>query len=379
MPRRVSPTSSATATLAKPRRKARSRAAPIVPALCVGILASADKALAHGERRDGIAVAASAAEVGAVEKACRERGWRTIRIPASADPRRTRAALEREKPDVVFHLAESVGGDARVESLLAALLEGLGIPYTGSTSHALWTGLHKPIAREKLAAAGVPVPVGFVLETARGSVPRAFRRKARSRWIVKPSREDASHGISIASVVTGEKALRERAAWVIKTYAQPALVEEFVEGREFNVSILESANGPRVLSLSEIDFEKFPEGAPRLVTFASKWMEGSAEFRGTPSIAARKTAPGTARAIREAAKGAWKAVGMSGYGRIDIRIAEDGAPRVLDVNPNPDVSPGAGLAKAAERDGLTHEELIAGIVESALRRARSRAASAAAS
>jgi D-alanine-D-alanine ligase len=94
-------------------------------------------------------------------------------------------------------------------------------------------------------------------------------------------------------------------------------------------------------------------------------------------VAARKTAPGTAKAIRDAAKSAWKAIGLRGYGRVDMRIGDDGAPRVLDVNPNPDVSPGAGLAKAAERDGLTHGELIAGIVESALRRARSRAASAA--
>lgn len=365
------------ATRTKARRLSSARARQIVPTLCVGILASADDALANGEARDGIAVAACAAEVGAVESACRARGWRTARIAAGADPRRTRAALERERPDVVFHLAESVGGDARVESLLAALLEGLGVPYTGSGPDALWTGLHKPIAREKLAAAGVAVPEGFVLETASSPVPRAFRRKPKARWIVKPSREDASHGISIESVVCGERALRERAAFVIRTYAQPALVEEFVEGREFNVSILEGANGPRVLPLSEIDFEKFPKGAPRLVTFASKWMEGSAEFRGSPSIAARRTAPGMARGIREAAKAAWKAVGLRDYGRVDIRIAEDGAPRVLDVNPNPDVSPGAGLAKAAERDGLSHGDLIAGIVESALRRARSRAASAA--
>ncbi|MFN0008006.1 MAG: ATP-grasp domain-containing protein [Planctomycetota bacterium] len=363
---------------AAPRESAASRARVIVPTLCVGILASADSALAHGEPRDRIAVAAAAVEVGAVESACRARGWRTTHIPASPDPRRTRAALEREKPDVVFHLAESVGGDSRVESLLAALLEGLGLPYTGSGSKALWAGLHKPIARKKLAAAGVAVPEGFVLETARSPVPRAFRRLAKARWIVKPSREDASHGIAIESVVSGEKAVRERAAFVIRTYAQPALVEEFIEGREFNVSILEGANGPRVLPLAEIDFEKFPKGAPRLVTFASKWMKASAEFRGTPSIAARRTAPGTARAIREAAKAAWKALGLRDYGRVDIRIGEDGEPRVLDVNPNPDVSPGSGLSKAAERDGLTHEELIAGIVESALRRARSRAASAAA-
>jgi D-alanine-D-alanine ligase len=357
-----------------PAKSVRARAQRVVPTLCVGILASADTTLAHGEARDAIAVSASGVEVASVEAACRARGWKTLRIEASADPRRTRAALEREKPDVVFHLAESVGGDARVESLLAALLDGLDLPYTGSGPNALWSGLHKPIAREKLAAAGVAIPEGFVLESAKSPVPRAFRRKPKARWIVKPSREDASHGISIESVVRGERAVRERAAYVFRTYAQPALVEEFVDGREFNVSIVEEASGLRVLPLSEIDFAGFPKDAPKLVTFASKWMESSAEFAGTPSVAARRTAPGVARAIRDTARAAWKAIGLRGYGRVDLRIAEDGAPRVLDVNPNPDISPDAGLSKAAERDGLSHEGLIAGIVETALRRARGRAA-----
>jgi hypothetical protein len=101
---------------------------------------------------------------------------------------------------------------------------------------------------------------------------------------VKPSREDASHGIAIESVVSGERAVRARAKYVIDTYAQPALVEEFVEGREFNVSLLEEPAGPRVLPLAEIDFTTFPKGAPRVVSYEAKWRTGSPEHRGTPSI-----------------------------------------------------------------------------------------------
>jgi D-alanine-D-alanine ligase len=342
--------------------------------LRVGILESADRQLAHGENRDGIAVLASRGEVEAVEAAGRARGWETVRIHASADPRRTRSALEGAKPDVVFHMAESVEGDARIESLLAALLEGLGIPFTGSGPTALWTALHKPLARAKLAAAGVLVPEGFTLERTGGPLPRVFRRAQGGRWIVKPSREDASHGIALESVVSGERALRERARYVIETYAQPALVEEFVEGREFNVSILEEERGPRVLPLAEIDFAGFPAGAPKLVTFASKWIEGSDEHRGTPSVAVGKLGPGLKRSIHAAVLSAWRALGLRGYGRVDLRLASDGTPRVLDVNPNPDISPDAGLARSAERAGIQYADLIARIVENGLSRARNRPA-----
>ena len=340
------------------------------PRLRVGILASDDRALANGERRDRIAVAASRAEVEAVSSACRTCGWEPVAIRASVDPRRTMAAVGAAKPDVVFHLAESVEGDARIESLLAALLDGLSIPYTGSASSTLWTALHKPLAREKLRVAGVPVPPGFALERPLGPLPREFRREPNARWIVKPSREDASHGIAIESVVSGERAVRARAKYVIETYAQPALVEQFVEGREFNVSLLEEAAGPRVLPLAEIDFTTFPKGAPRLVTFGAKWLVGSPEHKGTVSIPARKLGKGIERDIRTAAVGAWRALSMRGYGRVDLRLDSDGTPKVLDVNPNPDISPDAGLAKAAERAGIDHGSLVQRIVEAALRRFR---------
>src|SRR5262249_61450551 len=111
-------------------------------------------------------------------------------------------------------------------------------------------------------------------------------------------------------------------------------------------------------------------GAPKLVTFGAKWTEGCAEHRGTTAIAARTLARGQERSIRDAALGAWRALGLRGYGRVDLRLAADGTPRVLDVNPNPDVSPDAGLARSAARAGIEHGNLIQRIVEAALRRVR---------
>src|SRR5262249_59892840 len=112
----------------------------------------------------GIAVRSARAEIDAVARACSANGWNPVPIRASPDPRRTRSAVEAAAPDVVFHLAESVEGDARQESLLAALLDGLSIPFTGSDSRALWTSLHKPLARAELAKAGVSVPEGFPMK-----------------------------------------------------------------------------------------------------------------------------------------------------------------------------------------------------------------------
>jgi D-alanine-D-alanine ligase len=334
--------------------------------LCVTILSSDDACLAHGESADALAVTAVHDEVDAIERACRDNGFETACVTASADLERTIAALAATKPDIVFHLAESVRGEARLEAAVAWMLEWLGLPHTGSGPLALTLALNKPLARAALSAAGVPVPRGFVIERADAPLDPAVRELANARWIVKPSREDASHGIALESVVRGERALRERAAYVIETYAQPALVEEFVEGRELNVSILGSGTRASVLPISEIDFTSFPSGAPKLVTFAAKWIESSPDYRGTPPVPAQLDAE-LERTVRSTALAAYNALGLAGYGRIDMRVDAERGPLVIDVNPNPDISPTAGFARAAERAGLSYAQLIARILEEARR------------
>ena len=334
----------------------------------IGILRSADVTLAHGDAQDALAVQAVGDEAEAVEAACRANGWTPIALEAGSDPARTLEAVRSARCDVVFQLCESIGGDARLEAAAAWLLEWAGIPYTGSGPVAITLALQKPIARAVLAAHGVAVPEGFVLERASDPLPPPFTAAKPARWIVKPSREDASHGISTASVVSGEPALRERAAWVIDTYCQPALVEEFVDGRELNVAFLDDETGAQVLPLFEIDWTGFPPGAPRLITFAAKWEPESAEFRGSTPVPPRGLDAELERLVRERARDAYDALGLAGYGRVDVRVHPTRGPLVIDVNPNPDISPGAGLAKAAARGGISHEQLIARIVRAAAAR-----------
>lgn len=187
----------------------------------VVVLFNDDEGLEHGEPLDSLAVRAVLDEVDAVEAACSENGWEPVRVAVdgSFDPFAVRA-------DVVFNLVEG-----RNEPVVAHLLEVAGRPFTGSDARALLVAQQKPLARAALAAVGVPIPPGCVLTTI-GEPIDGVRYPA----IVKPSQEDASHGIAVESVVDDERAARERARYVIERYRQPALLEEFVAGREFGVS-----------------------------------------------------------------------------------------------------------------------------------------------
>ncbi|MBK7641712.1 MAG: ATP-grasp domain-containing protein [Planctomycetes bacterium] len=339
--------------------------------LRVVILASRDEALAHGSAQDALAVQALDTQLDALERALVELGHVPLRVEAEPDLARTAHTLLARRPELVFHCVESLEGDARGEALVADMLARLELACTGSPARALADALQKPRARALLEAGGVALPRGFVLEHEQGALPAWY---GPGRYLVKPAHEDASHGIELESVVSTLGALRARVRHVCRTYAQPALVEEFIEGREFNVSLLGSGDGARVLPLAEIDFREFPAGQPRLVTYAAKWIESSAEYRGSPSVPAQDLEPQLESRIREAALRAYRALGLAGYGRVDLRLDAHGRPLVLDVNPNPDLSPDAGLARAAQREGLSYARLVDTILHDALERAPARAA-----
>ena len=327
----------------------------------IALLTSDDETLAHGDAADARAVAAVHTVARHVERACLELGWSVSAVCVTRDARRLLADLERARPDVAFHLAESVGGDARMEAAVASLLDWIGLPYTGSPPQALAHALDKPVARAVLAAHGLPVAGGAVL--ARGDEPIA---PLAPPYIVKPSREDASHGIHLASVVDDEASARRLARALIERYRQPALLEEFVEGRELGVSLLGPTQAPTTLPLFEIDYTLFPPGRPKLVTYAAKWDPQSEEYRGTKVIPARALAPGVEPRVREIACGAWRALGLRGYGRVDLRLGDDGRLIVLEVNPNPDLSPELEIARAAALAGIGYTSLIEGLVDQAL-------------
>jgi D-alanine-D-alanine ligase len=331
----------------------------------VAVAYNDDASLAHGEPRDAIAVQAVVACAKAVAGALGERGHAVELVALQPEPGAVLRCVESLACEVVFNLVEAIGGDARKEQAFAWLCELFQLPYTGSPPRAMALCVEKPVTRAVLAANGLPVPRGAVL--ARGDEPIA---NLRFPLIVKPAREDASHGITSESVVRDEAGLRARARWVIERYAQPALAEEFVEGREINVGLIEHGGALEVLPLSEIDYSLFPPGMPRIVSYAGKWIEASRDWELTKVVPARDLTAEQRARIDSVARGAFEVLGLAGYGRVDLRIEAQGDPYVIDVNSNPDVSPDAGFALAAARAGYSYADVVDWIVESALRRAR---------
>jgi D-alanine-D-alanine ligase len=283
-------------------------------------------------------------------------------------------------PAAVFNLCESIGGDNRFEALVPMLLDLAAIPYTGSAPLALSIALHKDKAKEILRANGIATPRGVCVapppdlgdDDALDAVIAALPGDLRLPLIVKPAREDASVGISSASVVRDVEALRARVRHVLRHYRQPAIVEEFIEGREINVSVLARVPGdgdgsPQVLPLSEIDFSDMPADRPRIVSFEGKWVESSDEFHGTRPVPCELPTATEGR-IRELAVRGFAAMQLRDYGRFDVRLAADGTPYVIDVNPNCDLSEQAGFARAARAAGIAYDDLVLRIAQLALSR-----------
>lgn len=182
--------------------------------------------------------------------------------------------------------------------------------------------------------------------------------------IVKPAAEDGSLGIGPEAVVHDLRALRERVAHTIECYRQAALVEEFIVGREFNVSLWGAA--PDLLPLAEIDFRDFADPCEQIVSFAAKWDPASFAYHHTPVICPAAVDDGLAERIRRAALAAWRVIGCRGYARVDMRVDRAGQPYVIEVNCNPDLSPEAGFFQAVRRLGYSYEAMVHRILDMAL-------------
>lgn len=268
------------------------------------------------------------------------------------------------RADLIFNLCEGINGHARYEDYVVGTLELTGVPFTGCRHWPTTICHRKHVANTLLAAAGVPVPA-FTL--AQGNkVPRDFVLPA----IVKPAAEDASVGIDNSAVCTTRKALKQRVAQMLEQFDE-VIVQEYVGGREFNVGFV----GKQMLPISEICF-MLPEGSWPIVSYAAKWNPESAEYAGTTPVCPADAPAELLRRIGQVARQAWEYMAAGeGYGRVDLRVSDSGQPYVLEVNPCPDLSSDAGLARMGRAFGWDYDELVMQIVQEALTRAqRTRAA-----
>lgn len=275
-----------------------------------------------------------------------------------------REVVRAAEPDVVFNLCEAIEGRSALEPDVARALEEERVHYTGNDARCLELALRKHDAAARLRGAGVPAPASARVSGRCRALPEGLRYPV----MVKPDEEDGSVAIHADSVVTDDASLARAVERVLDEVGSPAQVEEYIEGREIAVAMLGWPE-PRLLPPGEIlfDDETFA-GRARVLTYASKWEEGSKDWVGTRSVRAELDADLSAR-VSEVARAAFSATGMRDYGRVDMRVDADGRPFVIDVNPNCDLSREGGFALAARRAGLDHAALVSEIVRGALRRA----------
>jgi D-alanine-D-alanine ligase len=311
-------------------------------------------------------------EVGVVEEmediktAIDQLGYKSRIFNVNSDIFRLIDYLRAEKPDLIFNIVECLENESLQEMNVAGLYELLKIPYTGAGPLALGIALHKPRVKELLRARGIRTPEFQVFRIAEKI---SLKDGMTFPLIVKPSHEDGSVGISDASIVTTLADLRKRVQHIHHEFDQPALVEQYIEGRELNVAIL-GYKRPQVLPVSEIDFSGLLPGMAHIVSYEAKWLNGTPAYEGTRGVCPTKLPAGKDAELKRVALECFHLIGCRDYARVDFRLTPAGEAYVLEVNPNPDISDDAGFARSARTAGFTFPEIIGKIIESALERSR---------
>lgn len=262
--------------------------------------------------------------------------------------------LKKRKPDFVFNLVESINNNGKLLIISPTLLTAMNIPFTGGDLEATFVTTSKVLTKEKLLHANIP--------TAKWYKPsQAAQLETQKRYILKPIWEDGSLGIDEENVFYGDNFsfIQKLAEYKDSEY----FIEEYIDGREFNISVMGTSNGPLVLTPAEMQFINYPEGKPKIMGYTSKWNEETFEYEST-----RRTfefAPSDNDLLvklKQIVRSCWLTFGLSGYARVDLRVDKNGNPFVLEINSNPCISPDSGFHAACINDGIPYHEAIRNII-----------------
>jgi D-alanine-D-alanine ligase len=283
----------------------------------------------------------------------RQLGWSVASLATDLELSTTLAAISASNAECVFNLVESLRGDGRLVHILPALLGSAGIRFTGCDGDAMYLSSQKLLAKRWMNLHGIPTPMRFL--------PGDDKPADKTTWIVKSLWEHASLGLDDGCVVNSLTAARARIDHCHAQHGGVWFAEEFVDGREFNVSVLEVDRKPRVLPIAEMTFVDYPPGKPRIVGYAAKWDDAAPEYHATQRSFAQLPAA-EHDAIVSVVQKCWRAFNLRGYARIDLRMDAAGVPWVLEINANPCLSPDAGFAAAVIEAGMTPTLAIEHIV-----------------
>lgn len=302
-----------------------------------------------------------------IETALVSNGHEFTRLVVSDSVQPLVSELENQKPDLVFNIAESFAGRSALESNVAALLNLLGLGYTGSSPAGLILAGDKTLTKKVLSFHGI-LTARFAT-VFRGSVDWAG--DIDFPLILKPPQEDASLGITQKSIVNDVQELLQTISSLQQEYQGPVLAEEFIDGREFYVGVLGNSD-VKALPVMELDFSGYPEGKPKIASWEAKWGddgdEKGAEFEGTRSLFPTNLSEELTMKMQKVAIDAFNALRLRDYARVDLRMNAKEEIYVIEVNPNCYLEQGAEFATAAAKDGLEYQVLIERIVN--LARAR---------
>jgi len=298
-------------------------------------------------------------EVEAVHRSLLELEFDVTLVPLLPPLEQAEKELRSLDTDLAFNLFEGFSDYPETEPVIPQILSRMGIPFTGSSGPVLSLALDKAKTKLILTAAGIKTP-GFQLLN-----PETINMfQLDYPCIVKPCCDDASNGISAESVVHDSSALERQVGMICGFYSSNAIVETFITGREFNATVMGNSEFI-TLPVSEIVYS-LPPGMPEVLTFDAKWKPDSPYFKGTTPICPAEIEAEEEQRIAGTITTVYRLLGCRGYARVDMRMDQEGELNVIEVNPNPDISPGTGAARQAEAAGMTYTQFVEKIVKLAL-------------
>jgi D-alanine-D-alanine ligase len=264
------------------------------------------------------------------------------------------AEIAADKPDFVFNLVESINNKGELCYFVPALLNMYSIPYSGNPLEALFITTSKTLTAKILRENNLSTPLTY-------KPSQLNLLKPGHKYIVKPVWEDGSLGITADSVFTFSTDQEERLKGLDDTHW---LIQDYIDGREFNISVIAGSSGPEVMPAAEMVFHNFAPDMPRIVDFKAKWIEDSFEYENTVrDFPGDKLNPVLTQRISELAFKCWDVFGLKGYARVDMRIDSYENPYIIEVNANPCLSPDSGLMAATRKAGIPVTEILTRIIE----------------
>jgi len=301
-------------------------------------------------------------DVQAVYEALRKSGHSPVYVRLDGT-RESLIDLARSQTDLLFNLVESFAGDDKQDTNVAGYLELLGRRFTGAGSSGLYLAQDKALAKKIFTFHGIHTP--YFTTVYRGRIENSS--DIQFPVIVKPAREDGSIGIQFGAVCTSIKELMERIDYIHAEFDSPALIEEYIEGRELYVGVLGN-DKPEALPVVELDLSKLPEGTPKIAGSEVKWEEDTQAYKTTKPFFPDDLGEETVKKLHDTAIQAFQALQLRDYGRIDFRLSPDGKVHILEVNPNPYLHPTAEFVMAAKKSGRSFTDTVGEIADLAMRR-----------